>query len=254
MPIPGSPSTTTNRASSVISLWAASSSPSSRSRPTNVSPASSSPTGVLGGASSEGSWVRMAVSRSRSSRLGSRPSSSRSSRAASARARSASAWRPDRYRARASRACSPSRRGSLGERRPQLADDVAVAAEGEVGVDARLDHGQPLLLQRRRRRDRHAMVDQLDERRPAPQRQRLDEQVARRRRTTRHRARRGPRRPAPRTGRCRSSARTGRAGTRRRRGRAARRRRLRAAAAAGRRSSGACRRPRPGAAPPTPPR
>jgi hypothetical protein len=56
----------------------------------------------------------------------------------------------------------------LGHQHLQLADHVGVTSEGEVGVDARLEHGQPLLIDGRCLRQGHALVHQLNQRRPPP--------------------------------------------------------------------------------------
>ena len=55
----------------------------------------------------------------------------------------------------------------------QLADQLRLAAGREVGLDARLDGGQTLLLQPRDLGLRERLEGELGERRPAPQRQRL---------------------------------------------------------------------------------
>ena len=55
--------------------------------------------------------------------------------------------------------------------RPQLADDLRLASEGEIGVDELLQHGEPLLLQRRGLSDRRARVHEVDERGAPPERQ-----------------------------------------------------------------------------------
>ena len=61
----------------------------------------------------------------------------------------------------------------LGRQHLQLADHVVVASEGQVGVDARLEHGQPLLVDGRCLGQGCAVVHQLEQRRTAPQRQRV---------------------------------------------------------------------------------
>ena len=59
----------------------------------------------------------------------------------------------------------------------QLADQLAVTAEGEVGVEALLQHGEPVFLERRRLGERDALVHQLDEGRAPPERQRVGERL-----------------------------------------------------------------------------
>ncbi len=67
----------------------------------------------------------------------------------------------------------------------QLADEMAVTAEREVGVDALLQDGQPALLECRRLGEVDALVHELDERRTAPQRQRVGQRLPGRRRRSR---------------------------------------------------------------------
>ncbi len=64
-----------------------------------------------------------------------------------------------------------------GHERAQLADDRSVAAQREVGLDAQLDRGEPLLLQAGDLVARERLELKLAERRPAPQRQRLAQDV-----------------------------------------------------------------------------
>ena len=55
----------------------------------------------------------------------------------------------------------------------ELADELGVPAELEVGLDPALERGEPQLLQPRDRRLREALVGDVGQRRPAPQSQRL---------------------------------------------------------------------------------
>jgi hypothetical protein len=66
----------------------------------------------------------------------------------------------------------------FGNKRLQLADDMAMASEGEVGVDARLDSGKPLFFDPCRLGSRCALVNEVDQRRPAPQRKCVSERTS----------------------------------------------------------------------------
>ena len=68
---------------------------------------------------------------------------------------------------------SRSRGGCVGDEPLQLADELGVAAGGEVGLDAQLERGEPLLLQARDLGAGERLERELGERRPAPQRERL---------------------------------------------------------------------------------
>ena len=63
----------------------------------------------------------------------------------------------------------PLARRVLGDQLPQLADELGVPAGGQVGLDARLQRGQPLLLEPRDLGLRERLERQVGERRPAPQ-------------------------------------------------------------------------------------
>jgi hypothetical protein len=67
----------------------------------------------------------------------------------------------------------------LAEQSLQLADQRRVPAGGEIGLHARLQRGQPLLLQPRDLRLRERLELQARQRRPAPQPQRLPQQPRR---------------------------------------------------------------------------
>ncbi len=220
-------------------------SPSSRSRPMKgLPPSSSTRTRAIGGGSSEGSWLRMANSRSRSSRLGSSPSSSRSGPAAAARASSASAWRPDRYRARASLACSPSRNGCSAASVRSSPTTCALTSEGEIGVDALLQHRRAVAPRASPPgRSPQPASTSSTQRRATPERQCVGQRLAGRGGASRRQL------DVPGGGqlleamRCRPCEQTGPAGTRRGRAPPRCRQRDRAPGAAGRRSSAGCRRP-----------
>ena len=70
-----------------------------------------------------------------------------------------------------------SRNGCSEIREFQLADEVGVAAEREVGFDSPLDCSQPQLLQPGARSTRERRGGELGERRPAPQPDRLAQEV-----------------------------------------------------------------------------
>ena len=77
----------------------------------------------------------------------------------------------------------------------QLGDELGVAAEREVGLDAPLEHGEPLLAQPLRLVARQALELEPLQRLAAPQRERLAQQLGRRggvARQPRLRARRQP--------------------------------------------------------------
>ena len=73
----------------------------------------------------------------------------------------------------------------LGDQRLELADELGVAAEREVGLDPLLERRQPQLLEPRRLDPRERLVVELGQRRPAPQRERLAQQARRRARARR---------------------------------------------------------------------
>ena len=77
-------------------------------------------------------------------------------------------------------AAQPLAVGVLGDQRRQLARQIGVAAEREVGVDARLHRAQPQILQPGRLRPGGRRIGQLAERRPTPQAQRGGELAPRR--------------------------------------------------------------------------
>ena len=60
----------------------------------------------------------------------------------------------------------------VGHQSLELADDVRVASEGEIGLDPALEGQQPELLEATRDRVEERLVGEVGERRPAPQRQR----------------------------------------------------------------------------------
>ena len=91
---------------------------------------------------------------------------------------SASACRPARYSASISCSQRRSRSGCSRDERLELADDVAVAAELEVGVDPLLDRDEAQLLEPADLRLRQVVERELGERRAAPERERADEQRA----------------------------------------------------------------------------
>ena len=80
---------------------------------------------------------------------------------------------PDRYSASISCPCNRSLQRMLGDERLELADQLAVRAGGEVGVDRPLERGQPQLLQPPDLGRGERLVRDVGQRRAAPQRQRL---------------------------------------------------------------------------------
>ena len=66
----------------------------------------------------------------------------------------------------------------LADERLELADDVAVSAELEVGVDPLLERDEPQLLEPADLRLREVVERELRERRASPERERADEQLA----------------------------------------------------------------------------
>ena len=70
--------------------------------------------------------------------------------------------------------------GMLGGEPLELADQLRVQTGREVGLDARLERGQALLLQARDLRRRERLVREIVQRRAAPERQRLAQNAARR--------------------------------------------------------------------------
>ena len=93
----------------------------------------------------------------------------------------------------------------LRDERLQLADERAVPAEREIGVDPVLERGEPELLEPVRLRPRERLVREVGERRAAPERERLAAAAPTRSRRLRPRAAAGPRRTAGRTGRRRTA-------------------------------------------------
>src|SRR6185369_6686856 len=65
------------------------------------------------------------------------------------------------------------------DERLELADELGVPAERQVGVDPLLQRYQPQILQTPGLRTRERLVGELCERRPPPQRERLAEQARR---------------------------------------------------------------------------
>ena len=61
----------------------------------------------------------------------------------------------------------------LCDKRLELADQLSILAEREVGLDAQLDRGKPDLLEPGDRRLGEALVRDVRERRPPPQREGL---------------------------------------------------------------------------------
>ena len=57
----------------------------------------------------------------------------------------------------------------------ELTDEVAAAAGGQIGLDPVLEARQPRLLQTGNLRLREAVMAEIGERRPSPQRERLDQ-------------------------------------------------------------------------------
>ena len=86
-----------------------------------------------------------------------------------------------------------------GDDRLQLGDELAVAAEREVGVDPVLERGEPQLREAGGLGRRERLLRELGERRAAPERERLAECRPRRPDPPRDRARHGPPRPAARS-------------------------------------------------------
>nr|WP_264159876.1 hypothetical protein [Actinomadura montaniterrae] len=70
-------------------------------------------------------------------------------------------------------AAQPLARGLLVDQRRHLADQLVVAAEGEFGLEAVLQRGEPRLLQRRQLGPRGDGVDDVGQRGAAPQREGL---------------------------------------------------------------------------------
>ena len=108
------------------------------------------------------------------------PSSARRISRACRNAASASACRPHRYRASMSWPPNRSRMRMGAGQLAQLGDQAGVPAQPQVGVDARLEGGQPQLGQ-----PRHLVAGQrgrghVGQRLAAPQRQRLGQQARRR--------------------------------------------------------------------------
>ena len=83
----------------------------------------------------------------------------------------------------------------LGDQRLQLADQLGVAAERQVGLDPLLERRQPQILEPAALDPRERLLAELGQRRAAPQPERLAQQA---RRTLRL-GLRAPRRPAART-------------------------------------------------------
>ena len=102
-----------------------------------------------------------------------RPAPSRGAGSAS----SASAWRPDRYSASISCAEQALAEGMLGDERLELRHELRMLPEREVGVDPPLDRQQVQLLEARDRRLRERLVGEIGERGPAPERERLAQQL-----------------------------------------------------------------------------
>ena len=151
-----------------------------------------------------GSWRRIASCSGASSGPGSTPSSSasRSPRLAVGLERLGLA--PAAVEREHQLAGEPLARRVLGDEPPQLADDLGVAAGGEVGLDAQLERGQPLLLEPRDLGLRERLERQVGERRPAPQRERLAQQPRRWSALARRPARAGRPRRAARSARRRA--------------------------------------------------
>ena len=69
----------------------------------------------------------------------------------------------------------------LARQRLQLADELVVAADREIGVDPVLERGQPQLAEPRDLALDERLVGQVGQRRPAPQRERRAQLLRRRR-------------------------------------------------------------------------
>ena len=67
----------------------------------------------------------------------------------------------------------------LGNQDLELADELGRAAEGEIGVDPILQRREAKLLEAPDSRSRPRLVGELDQRRAAPQRERLPQSVGR---------------------------------------------------------------------------
>ena len=157
-------------------------------------------TGGVARPSSCGSCVRIACSRSTSSRPGSIPNSSTSVRRARCRVRSASAWRPHRYWAVARIAHRCSRRGAASTMRLGGRRHLAMLSRLEPGDQHVLLDAAPHLLEPCRPHSRRPASARSPRRAAAPQSERP---VERRRRPVRFAA------AARVPGRARRAARTG---------------------------------------------
>jgi hypothetical protein len=73
------------------------------------------------------------------------------------------------------RACAPGR--GAGDEGFEFADQLAVASEGEVGLDPLFERADASFLQPRGGRDREALRLEVGERRATPERERLAEAI-----------------------------------------------------------------------------
>ena len=89
----------------------------------------------------------------------------------------------------------------LRDQRLELADELSVATERQVGLDPLLERGQPHVLEPPRLDARKRLLAELRERRPAPESKRLPQQAA-----TRAPDRRSRASATSRSNRCRSTA------------------------------------------------
>jgi hypothetical protein len=118
---------------------------------------------------SAASWTRIARWRSASREPGSIPSRSTSARRAAWKASSASAWRPARYSASMSCACSRSLHACSRVSCRSSATSPAWRPAQRSGLDPQLERGEAQLLQALALRRRERRPRELGERRTAPQ-------------------------------------------------------------------------------------